>query len=400
MYDVIVVGARCAGSPTAMLLARKGYRVLMVDKATFPSDVPRGHFIHPAGVVRLQRWGVLDQLVASNCPAISTYRLDVGPFALVGSPPPVDGIARAYGPRRKVLDHLLVEVAASAGVEVRAGFAVEELLLEGELVTGIRGHTAGGNLVTERARLVVGADGMRSLVARTVQAATYHAMPPLTCAYFSYWSGVPGEAIEIYGRAQRALFAFPTHDDLTCITVEWPLQAFEAIRADIEGNFLKVIEQVPSLAERVRAGRREERFLASGDLPNFYRKPFGPGWALVGDAGYHKDPYLAQGITDAFRDVELLTEAIDAGLAGRRPLEGALADYEQQRNAVSQPLYELNSELAQLSPPSPEGRRLLEALRGNQTETDRYFGTFAGTVPLPVFVARAHLEEPFAEGHP
>src|ERR1051326_4145533 len=158
MYDVIVVGARCAGSPTAMLLARKGYRVLLVDKATFPNDVPRGHFIHPAGVVRLQRWGVLDQLVASNCPAISTYRLDVGPFALVGSPPPVDGIARAYGPRRKVLDHLLVEAAASAGVEVRAGFAVEELLLEGERVTGIRGHTAGGTLVTERARLVVGAD--------------------------------------------------------------------------------------------------------------------------------------------------------------------------------------------------------------------------------------------------
>jgi 2-polyprenyl-6-methoxyphenol hydroxylase-like FAD-dependent oxidoreductase len=396
MYDVIVVGARCAGAPTAMLLARKGYRVLVVDKATFPSDVPRGHFIHPAGVARLQRWGVLDQLVASNCPAISRYHLDVGPFALVGSPPPVEGVAQAYGPRRRVLDQLLVEAAASAGVEVRAGFAVEELLLEGERVTGIRGHTAGGAPVTERARLVVGADGMRSLVARTVQAALYQTKPPLTCAYFSYWSGVPCEAVEIYGREQCALFAFPTHDDLTCLTIEWPVQAFEAIRADIEGHFLKVVEQLPHLAERVQHGRREERFLASGDLPNFYRKPFGPGWALVGDAGYHKDPYLAQGITDAFRDVELLTEAIDAGLVGRRPLEGALADYEQQRNKASQPLYELNSELAQLAPHTPEGQRLFEALRGNQTETDRYFGTFAGTVPLPVFFAPAHLEQLFA----
>jgi flavin-dependent dehydrogenase len=139
------------------------------------------------------------------------------------------------------------------------------------------------------------------------------------------------------------------------------------------------------------AGCREERFMGSGELPNFYRKPYGPGWALVGDAGYHKDPYLAQGITDAFRDAELLSEAIDAGLSGRRRLAEALGDYERLRNEKSLPSYELNYQFASLTPPSPEMQQLLSALRGNQAETNRFFGALAGTVPIPEFFAPVHI---------
>ena len=128
MYDAIVVGARCAGSPTAMLLARKGYRVLLVDKATFPSDTMSTHLVHPPGVAALERWGLLDRLVATGCPPVERYSFDFGPVTIAGSPQPVDGVARAYCPRRTVLDQLLVDAAVEAGAELREGFTVDEVL--------------------------------------------------------------------------------------------------------------------------------------------------------------------------------------------------------------------------------------------------------------------------------
>src|SRR4051794_19772490 len=158
-YDVIVIGARCAGSPTAMLLARKGYRVLLVDKAMFPSDTMSTHLVHPPGVAALARWGLLDRLEATGCPPVETYSFDFGPLTISGSPRPVDDIAHAYCPRRTVLDGLLVDAAVQAGAELREGFAVEELLTSGGSVTGIRGHRKGGAQISERARVVIGADG-------------------------------------------------------------------------------------------------------------------------------------------------------------------------------------------------------------------------------------------------
>src|SRR3954465_2824109 len=151
MYDAIVVGARCAGSPTAMLLARKGYRVLLLDKVSFPSDTLSVHYIHQPGVASLARWGLLDKVIASNPPPVRQQRLDLGPSALVGAATPVDGIAAAYAPRRTVLDQILTEAAAAAGAEVREHFSVQEILMDGERVTGIRGHAAGGATVTEEA---------------------------------------------------------------------------------------------------------------------------------------------------------------------------------------------------------------------------------------------------------
>jgi len=392
MYDVAVVGARCAGSPTALLLARKGYRVLLVDKAAFPSDIMSTHFVQPPGVARLQRWGVLDTVVASNCPPVHSYCLDLGPFSLRGSPPPLDGVATAYCPRRTVLDKILIDAAVEAGAELRETFTVEEVCFEGSCVTGIRGRTRNGMSVTEQARLVIGADGLHSLVARMVGAPQYHEKPTVACAYYTYWSGVVVEGVELYPRDHRVIIAFPTNDNLICTFMEWPSEEFPVVRADIEGQYMQALALVPGLTERIRSGKRAGRFIGTADLPNFFRKPYGPGWALVGDAGYHKDPNLALGISDAFRDAELLAEAVDRGFSGRQPLEEALAAYERQRNESALPAFELNFKFATLQPPPPEMQALFGALRGNQPETDRFIGALSGTVPIPEFFALVNIQ--------
>jgi 2-polyprenyl-6-methoxyphenol hydroxylase-like FAD-dependent oxidoreductase len=391
MYDAIVVGARCAGSPTAMLLARKGYRVLLVDKARFPSDTLSAHYIHQPGVARLKRWGLLDAVVASNCPPNRRQVVDFGPFALAGTPPPADGAADAYAPRRTVLDTILVQAAAAAGAELREQFSVNGLETDGERVTGIVGHAHGGAAVTEHAHIVIGADGSRSLVARQVGASSYESKPSLTCAYYSYWDGVAIDGVELYPRPGHMVIAGRTNDGQTMIIAYWPVSQFHEVRADIEGHFLAALDLTGGLAERVRSGRRSERFRGTADLPNFFRKPFGPGWALVGDAGYHKDPITAQGISDAFRDAELLAQAIDDGLSGRRPLEVTLGEYERQRNEAVMPMFGLTCDFAALTPPTPEQQQLFAALRGNPEQTNRFLGAIAGTVAIPEFFAPDNL---------
>jgi flavin-dependent dehydrogenase len=400
MYDAIVVGARCAGSPTAMLLARKGYRVLLVDRDTFPSNHMSTHWVHQPGVARLERWGLRERLAATGCPPITSITMDLGLFALRGTPPPEGSVAEAYCPRRTVLDKLLVDAAVEAGAELRDHFSVQDLVWDGDRVSGITGRSATGAAVTEHARIVIGADGIHSLVARQVEAPTYNAKPTFACAYYSYWSGVPLEGAEFYPRDRRGFGAMPTHHGLTTIIVGWPHDEFHAYRADVEGNFLRTLELAPAFAERVRQGRREERFTGTAELLNFFRKPYGPGWALVGDAGYHKDPITAQGISDAFRDAELLAEAVDSSLSGQRPIEEAMAEYERRRNETALPVYEFTCQLATLEPPPPEMQQLFAALRGNQADTDRFMGLLAGTTPVPEFFATENVARIIGAGVP
>ncbi len=356
MYDAIVVGARCGGSPAAMLLARRGYRVLLLDKATFPSDIMSTHYIHPPGVARLQRWGLLDRLRATNCPPIDsvTFHMNGIPFS-PPRPSEPDGAAPvpAYCPRRTVLDKILVDGAVAAGVELREGFAVRELLWDGDGVAGIKGSAVGGSAtVEERAKIVIGADGMHSTVARDVTPVEYNAKPSLSFGYYAYWSNVPGGA-EIHFMDDAGILVFPTHDELACVAVGGPTELFPEFRKDIEGNYMKIIQKAPGVVERMRNAKREERFVGTNDQPNFFRKPYGPGWALVGDAGYHRDFVTGLGITDAFRDAELLVEAVDDGFAGRRRPEEALAGYEQRRNTIAEPLYDLTTQLVSGEPPQP-----------------------------------------------
>jgi 2-polyprenyl-6-methoxyphenol hydroxylase-like FAD-dependent oxidoreductase len=293
-YDAIVVGARCAGSPTAMLLARKGYRVLVVDRATFPSDTLSTHLLHPPGVAAMERWGLLDRLIATGCPPIDTYTFDFGPFTISGAPGTEDAPV-AYCPRRTLLDKLLVDAASEAGAEVREGFTVKEIVSEDGRVTGIRGHSKGGEDVTEHARVVIGADGRNSFVAKAVGAEQYNEKPQLLCGYYTYWSGLPMDGhFDVYIRPDRSFAAAPTHDDLTLVVAGWPFAEFEANKTDVEGNYLKMFDLAPEFAERIRGAKREARFSGTA-VPNYFRRPFGPGWALVGDAGYNKDFITAQG---------------------------------------------------------------------------------------------------------
>ena len=235
-YDAIVVGARCAGSPTAMLLARKGYRVLLVDRATFPSDTVSTHMIHPPGVAALARWGLLDRVVATGCPPVDTYEFDFGPFTISGRPATPEAPI-AYAPRRTVLDALLVDAAAEAGVEVREQFTVESLVFEHGRVVGVRGHERGGPAVTERASVVVGADGRYSFVADAVDAEEYDQKPKLLAAYYSYWSGLPLDGrFGNWIRPHRGFAAWPTNDDLTLVIAGWPYREFEANRNDVEAQ--------------------------------------------------------------------------------------------------------------------------------------------------------------------
>jgi flavin-dependent dehydrogenase len=391
-YDAIVVGARCAGSPAAMLLARQGYRVLVVDRATFPSDTVSTHLVHAPGVAALARWGLQYEVVATGCPAITTYSFDFGPFTIAGTPRASDGVARAYAPRRTVLDKILVDAAARAGAEVREGFTVEDVVVEDGAVVGIRGHQERGRSVVERARVVIGADGRNSHVARAIRPEQYNEKPPLQWSYYTYWSGLPVDGMETTIRPDRGWAAIPTNDDLTLLVVGWPSAEAPAYKADVEANYLKTLELVPELAERVRAATREARF-AGGAVPNFFRKPYGPGWALVGDAGYTKDPITAQGISDAFRDAERCATALDQALTGQRGFEPAMADYQRTRDAHAMPIYDFTTQLATLEAPPDEVRRLLGAIAGNQPAMDAFVSVIAGTLSPVEFFDPTHLQQ-------
>jgi 2-polyprenyl-6-methoxyphenol hydroxylase-like FAD-dependent oxidoreductase len=392
-YDAVVVGARCAGSPTAMLLAGKGYRVLLLDRATFPSDTMSTHFVHPPGLAALARWGLLDRLEATGCPPVETYSFDFGPLTISGSPHPIDGIAHGRCPRRTVLDQLLVEAAVEAGAELREGFTVEELLASDGMVTGVRGHTRDGARITERARVVIGADGNHSLVAKSVHPEQYDARPSRLAMYYAYWSGLPVTGFDTTIRAEgrRGWAAAPTHDGLTVVPFAWPVEEFHTNRSDIEGHFFATVALAPEFADRVHAATRESRFVGSADLPGYFRKPFGPGWALVGDAGYHKNPITAMGINDAFRDAELLTDALDDAFSGRRTYEDGMTAYQRARDQAALPVYEFTDDFAQLRPPPPDLQQLLGAMAGNQQAMDGFVSVQASTLPAPEFFAPGNV---------
>ena len=386
-FDAIVVGARVAGSTTALLLARKGHRVLMVDRAAFPSDTISTHIVWQRGMNCLMEWGVADRVQSTNAPVMDTVSLDFGPFALTGKPPAVGRAAQFVAPRRTHLDKILSDAAAESGVEVREGCTLEDLVVEDGVVRGIRARSKSQGTFAESASVVIGADGVHSTLARLVDAPEYNAKPRLACWYYSYWSGIASRNIRFYTRPEQAIGCIPTNDGLCCIPVAWLQRKFATVKEDIESHYLAALEMAPALRDDVQTARREERFYGTGDVPNFFRKPYGPGWALVGDAGYHKDPILAQGISDAFHQASLLSHAIDVALTGRATWEEALAGYESERNASVAAIYEMNAEFASLDPPPDETQQLLAALLGNQEDTNQFLGTMTGAVPIPAFFA-------------
>jgi flavin-dependent dehydrogenase len=371
-----------------MLLAQKGYRVLLVDKATFPSDTLSTHIVHANGVAALKRWNLLDRVLATGCPPIPKYSFDFGPFALVGPPLAVDGVAFGLCPRRTVFDKVLVDGAVEAGAELKEGFVVDEVVIENGAAVGIRGRTKGGASDTYRGRVVIGADGLHSAVAKAVQAPRYNERPIFAATFYGYWSGLPADRFEAYIRPRRAFLVIPTNDGLTLGAINWPRSEFEANRGDVEGHFHRAWETAPALHDRTRNAKLETRLWGTGDLPNFFCKPYGAGWALVGDAGYHKDPVTATGISDAFWEAESLTSAIDDAFSGRRSYEEALASHQRARDEHFMPRYDFTCQLANLEePPPPEMQQLLGAISGNPEAMTGFVSTFSGILSPAEFLA-------------
>jgi 2-polyprenyl-6-methoxyphenol hydroxylase-like FAD-dependent oxidoreductase len=374
-----------------MLLARQGHRVLLVDRASFPSDTVSTLVIHARGVDALRRWGLLEDVTASGCPAIDTYSFDFGPFAIRGTPRPVGGSPVAYAPRRTVLDAVLVEAAARAGAEVRQRFTVEEVLVEDGRVTGIRGHGAGGRTVEEHASVVVGADGHTSKVARTVAAEQYRELPVLEHAFYSFWSDLPVDAFTVFVRDDRGIAAIPTNDGLTLVLVGCPPEQTPGFKTNVEERFVESVDRAPELAEQLRQATRQDRFWFGG-VPGFFRTPHGPGWALVGDAGYTKDPVTAQGISDALWSAERCATALDEALTGARSAGDALGDYHRERDARAGPIYEFTAQLASFEEPPPEMQQLLAVVAADPAASGDFLSVTAGSLSPTEFLAPSNVE--------
>jgi flavin-dependent dehydrogenase len=395
MYDVIIVGARVAGAATAMLLARSGLRVLAVDRAAFPSDTLSTHQVQVPAVARLARWGVLDTILEAGTPPTRSVEFHQGPITLSGTMPRMEGVDFMFSPRRTRLDLALADAARAAGAEVRERFTVEQLLVEDGVVAGIRGQERGGTPVIERARLVVGADGRHSIVARQMEAPSYRLRPAQTIAFYTYWADVPVKGGEMYGLPGVAVGLWPTDDGLVMSYLARPAAGFAEFRADVEGNFLRALDEV-GVGERFRAGRRAERFRGTPDVGAFLRKPYGKGWALVGDAGMALDPITGHGIADAFRDADLLATAIvgagSAGAGGWSPaLSRALAGYQRARDKAAIPMYDVTARIAGLAAPAPAEVALFEAVARRPEATDLFFAALTGAVPLRRFMSPANV---------
>ncbi|MDN3028480.1 NAD(P)/FAD-dependent oxidoreductase [Streptomyces sp. S.PB5] len=383
MYDVIVIGARCAGSPTAMLFAQQGYRVLLLEKAKFPLDTLSSHYLHMEGVALLKRWGLLDAIRRSGAQPITRQSYEAPGVRIDGFSLPMDGERTTYAPRRYVLDPILADGAVAAGVEFQQGCAVKDLLFEDDRVVGVRYTTPAGTETTERARLVVGADGMRSLVARKVGAQNVIEHPRQTTTYYSYWADVPAH-FELYARPGRWIGVVPTNDDLTLLMAYFPQDEYNQVRKAVEPNYLEAFRTTaPELYERMQSGRRVEQLYGTGHQENFFRKAYGPGWALVGDAVNHKDSITARGITEAFVQAQSLTDHIGQRLHEDAALKGALRRYENDLGNEALNHYQGALNVAELKPDARAD--MLQKLVGHQDQIDRYFSTLSGAISIDDF---------------
>ena len=224
----------------------------------------------------------------------------------------------------------------------------------------------------------------------------YDEKPPLNASYYTYWSGLPMNGrFEAYIREYRSFAAWPTNDDRTLVIAGWPYAEFEANKTDVEGNYQKVIDMAPAFAERMRGAKREERFVGTA-VPNYFRKPFGPGWALVGDAGYNKDFITAFGITDAFRQAELCATALDQSFSGARPFDVAMREYQSARDEHAMARYEFTCQLATQDPPPPELKRILGAVHRNQTSMDAFMRVNSGLTSPAEFFSEENVARIFA----
>ena len=351
-HDVIVVGARCAGAATALLLARLGYDVALVDRASFPSDTMSTHALARGGVVQLQRWGLLDGVLAAGTRAIRSVSFYAGTTSITRPVKDNAGVDHLMAPRRYLLDALLVEAAVAAGVTLHPATTVTRLLrtFDGR-VSGVSMRRSDGTDATLSGRLVVGADGVRSRLAREMRARPVVSGVSPSGTFYTYVQGLNAEGFEFHV-AERALAGvFPVSAAEACVWVSAPaadLRPLLSAGADKAAALIGQIEvAAPDLGRRIRRCEVTGRVRGAVNLPNVIRTPAGPGWALVGDAGYHRDPITGHGMTDAFRDAEFLARAVDRWFSGEVSGRDAMKKFRQQRDQSIGPIFDLTCSLTE-----------------------------------------------------
>jgi flavin-dependent dehydrogenase len=340
-----------AGSATAMLLARLGHDVVVVDQASFPSDTMSTHSIARSGLVQLRRWGLLDRILDSGAPAIRQVIFHADGESVSRPIKHKAGVDLVMAPRRYALDTIVAAAAEQAGADVRTGVTVTGVQRDGRgRAVGVHGRDRTGAPIEIGARYVVGADGLHSRVARAVGAAIKEVRPAGGAAQYAYYAGIPWTGIEFFVAARSLAGVFPTHDGQACIWICTPSADARAVRRRTLSRlaaFDELLERsAPQLAERLRHARRMSPVCGMLRQPNQVREAFGPGWALVGDAGYHRDAVTGYGISDAFRDAELLAVALDQALGADGDEATALGLYQQQRDQALREIFEITCRLA------------------------------------------------------
>ena len=365
--DVVVVGARAAGAATAMLLARQGLDVLVLDRSRYGADTLSTHALMRAGVLQLHRWGLLDQVVAAGTPAVRRTTFTFGDARLAINIKASHGVDALYAPRRTILDPILVDAAAGAGAEVRFGVTVTDVRRDrAGRVTGIVGCDGDGRHVEVSARLVVGADGLRSTIARCVDAPIERAGTGAGAFVYGYWSGLATDGYEWIFRPGAIAGVIPTNFDQACVFAG---ASPRRIGKGGIGTLREVItEAAPDVAARLAVATPPPGVRTFTGCPGFIRRSWGPGWALVGDAGYWKDPLSAHGLTDALRDAELLARAVVESLDDDRAERDSLAGYQATRDHLSAELFTTIDAIAAQQWTDDEIGDLLEQLSSSMAE--------------------------------
>ena len=344
--DVVIVGARCAGAATALLLARAGLRVTVLDRGRPGTDTLSTHALMRTGVLQLHRWGLLDEIRDAGVPPVTRTVFRYGADETVVTIRPIPGAEALYAPRRTLLDRVLIDAAENAGATVHFDTTVTGVERDRSgKVSGVVGRTANGDVFTIPAAISIGADGLWSRFSRWVDAPIERAGTHAGAIIYGYVSGLDNRGYEFFYNPGVAGGVIPTNGDVSCVFVGMPDARFHQSHAsDIHAAFATLMPEISlDLAARVRSGALESRLRSYPGVAGYQRWPSGDGWALVGDASYHRDPLSARGISDALRDAELLAQAIVDGLGadgGRRgALRRSLENYRVVRNRLSHHLF-------------------------------------------------------------
>jgi flavin-dependent dehydrogenase len=372
-FDAVIVGGRCAGAATALLLARAGARVLVVDKGVYGSDTLSTHALMRGAVLQLHRWGVLPAVIAAGTPAIHTTTFSYSEQDVTVEIEPRHGVDALFAPRRSLLDRLLVDAAIQSGAEFTFGVRVDELLIDEH--SRVRGIAAGG-LGHIAAEIVIGADGLHSTVAQRVGAVSVVDGHNATGVLYTYWEGLDAKSFYWGFRQMAGVGVIPTNNEASCVFVAIPSQRFrEEVGSDPLRAYRRFVRgAIPEIDARLDDARRVEPIRGFGGVRGWIRRSSGPGWALVGDAAYFKDPLTAHGITDALRDAELVARAIIAGTSE------AMSTCETTRLELSKPLFQLTDDIVSFARTDAELQSLHRAL---SAEMSREVRALAGLGPYP-----------------